>query len=102
MKKTLLKIFVAVLSFVLLVGTLVGCGGSSFSTSMKDWGKTDGYENGGFVRETENYVYYINGIADTQVDNSFGEPIKGTLMALDKKDMSKTEIVVPQMFTATD
>ena len=105
MKKTLLKIFVAMISLVVMVATLVGCGGS-FSTTMKSYGNTDGYENGGFVRETENYFYFINGQGRNTDDNSFGAPIKGSLIAVAKDgfgtDDQKVEVVVPKLIVGSD
>lgn len=106
MKKRLLKLFVTVVSFVLLAVTFTACGGGFNGTSLKDWGKTDGYTNGGFVRETENYVYLINGTGSNKDDNTFGAPIKGSLIAVKKDgfgtDDQKVEIVVPKLFVATD
>ena len=105
MKKTLLKILVAMVSLVIMVGALVGCGGS-FSTSMTDWGNTDGYKNGGFVRETEKYFYVINGQGKNTDSNSFGDPIKGSLVAVAKEGFGtedqKVEIVVPKLLVGTD
>ncbi len=103
MKKLFTKIIGCTLALGVLFTGLVGCKGGEDEwggTSFTNWGETESV--GGFVATTKNYVYYINGIADTTSNNKFGEPVKGTLMAFDKKDMSKTEIVVPQMFTATD
>lgn len=84
----------------------VGCGGSEFKrTTLTDWGALK--SDGGFVAETENYVYFINGQADYTADNSFGAPVKGSLMAIKKSDLTsgelgKAEIVVPKLFAATD
>ena len=84
----------------------VGCGGSEFKrTTLTDWGALK--SDGGFVAETENYVYFINGQADYTADNSFGAPVKGSLMAIKKSDLTsgelgKVEIVVPKLFAATD
>ena len=103
MKKLFAKIIGCTLALGILFTGLVGCKDNEDEwkgTGFTNWGATQSV--GGFVAETENYVYYINGIADSESNNKFGEPVKGTLMALDKKDMTKTEIVVPQMFTATD
>jgi len=105
MKKTLLKIFVAMISLVIMAGALVGCGGS-FSTTMKDYGETDGYKNGGFVRETENYFYLINGQGKNTDSNAFGSPVKGALIAVAKEGFGtadqKVEVVVPKLFVGTD
>ncbi len=67
---------------------------------MKNWGDLVG--NYGFISETENYYYVINGTGSSSSDNTFGKPIKGALVAVDKTDLSKKEIVVPKLFVASD
>ena len=37
--------------------------------------------NGGFVAESDNNVYLINGMGSSTTSNSFGAPIKGSLVA---------------------
>lgn len=105
MKKTFLKILTLVLAAVLSMCIFVGCG-DDFTTGKKNWGKTDGYANGGFVRETENYVYVINGQGDNTADNEFGKPVKGSLVAIEKSkigtDKQNAEVVVPKLIVGTD
>ena len=104
MKKTLLKI---VLSLALIVAVCVGmvaCGGSSWdesNVSLNTITAETGVQ-GGMVAETENYVYFINGKASAEDDNSLGAPIKGALYAADKSDLTKQSIVVPKLFVASD
>ena len=101
MKKILLRIMLTLLILSLSIAGLTACGDEEWEgTTMTDWGKVESV--GGFVAETENYIYYINGIADSAADNTFGAPVKGALMAADKEDLSKTQIVVPKLFAATD
>ncbi len=105
MKKLLTKILIGALAVVAVLGGLTACGsGSSWTgTSMTNWGKdVENASLGGFIAEKENYYYYINGIAENTLDNTFGAPVKGALMAVDKNDFSKTEIVVPKLFSAQD
>ena len=100
------KIFISLLS-ILLVGLialgLVACGKSSKwkkeDVTLKEWGQVEG--NYGFISETENYYYFINGVGTSEQDNAFGVPVKGSLMAA-KKDFSESCIVVPKLFVATD
>ncbi|MBQ4097696.1 MAG: hypothetical protein IJC72_00165, partial [Clostridia bacterium] len=102
MKKILVKLLCGVLLVSMLVSGMLACSSSTWAgTTMTDW-KGDVISNGGFVAQTDNYVYYINGVATSTDDNTFGAPIKGTLMAADKTDLSKTEIVVPKLFAASD
>lgn len=102
MKRFLFKILCGALALVMLL-SLVACGDST--KSWKAGSLTNGgavVSNGGFVAETENYLYYINGIGTSTEDNAFGAPLKGALMAVDKADLTKTEVVVPKLFVATD
>ena len=90
-----------------IVGTAAACGGTDSDkwkgTTFTDYGTVVATQiHGGFVEETDKYVYFINGIGSTSSDNSFGTPIKGALVAADKTDLAKTEIVIPEMFTASD
>lgn len=101
MKKVLFKILSVTLILCVFFTGLTACSDKNWQgTSMKNWGAVK--SNGGFVAETENYIYYVNGLATSTDDNTFGSPVKGALMAADKSDLSKTEIVVPKLFAATD
>lgn len=104
MKKNLFKILCGALCACLIFSGLVACGGAKWGgTTLKDWGDTDNaeYARAGFVAETEKYLYYINGVPTSTDNNTFGAPIKGALMAVDKTDLtSKTEVVVPKLFAA--
>ena len=105
MRKLLLKLLIGTLSLMLLVSGLVACGSSSTdwqAPTLKNWGGVES-GNGGFMVETKNYLYFINGVATSTDDNTFGVPVKGTLMVQDKNDFSKKpEIVVPKLFASAD
>lgn len=102
MKKFLTKILSCALCLCLLGSVLTGCKeGKWTATSLKGWGSTENIVNGGFITETENYFYYLNGVANSSADNTYGKPVKGTLMVA-KKDLSQTEIAVPKLFAASD
>ncbi|MBQ8426661.1 MAG: hypothetical protein IJX16_02740, partial [Clostridia bacterium] len=69
--------------------------------TLTTWGQGSVY--GGFIGETENYLYFINGVATSTDDNSFGAPVKGALMVQDKSDMEKApQVVVPKLFASSD
>ena len=105
MKKILSKILVCLMAVCLALG-VTACGGSDWETSMVTSGNRIVGSNGGFVAETDNYVYYINGHTSYGDDNTFGTPVKGALMAAEKSSFLtgnvKTEVVVPKLFVATD
>ncbi len=102
------KLFVAILSVAMAVLTAVGLtacqeGAGAKGTSMTNWGNT--LSVGGMIAETENYIYYINGVGNSSEDNTFGKPVKGALMVAEKASLGgelKTEIVVPKLFVASD
>ena len=102
MKKTIVKILSCVVCVCLLLTTLVACAGTGkwTSTKMNNWGNVKSV--GGFVAETDNYLYFIGGSTSSSGDNTFGTPVKGSLMVADRNDLSKTEIAVPKLFGATD
>lgn len=105
MKKLIKSLFLA-LAVALMAIAFVGCGGSKWEgTTLTSWGAVK--SNNGFVAETENYVYFINGKGSNTEDNSFGAPVKGSLMAIAKNDFvegktEKAQIVVPKLFVASD
>lgn len=110
MKKFLAKIIISALAIVMCLSAVgCSCGGSSWNSddvTLKDWGKV--VYNGGFVSETENYFYYINGLPATDIDNTFGVPVKGSLMAVKKSDIAAGKedpercVVVPKLLVAQD
>ena len=61
--------------------------------------------NGGFVVETADYVYFINGKASNTAYNEFGSVLKGSVQRISKDDLdagnySKTDTVVPSVVYA--
>ncbi|MCD8205628.1 MAG: hypothetical protein LUD29_03335 [Clostridia bacterium] len=63
---------------------------------------TSVYSNGGFAVYTDDYIYYMNGVENTGVDNSYGTPEKGAIMRISRKNLaernySDVETVVPQV-----
>ena len=61
--------------------------------------------NGGFAVEKDGFVYYINGSAAYDGNNTFGEVEKGALMRISTENLrnsnyTQTETVVPLLFAA--
>ncbi len=102
MKKLLTKILIGVFAVITMLGCFAGCSSSASwgGTTMNAWDK-DASIVGGFIGEKGDYLYYINGVGVSTEDNTFGAPVKGALMAA-TKDFSKTEVVVPKLFVASD
>ncbi|MGN1372631.1 MAG: hypothetical protein ACI4VK_01130 [Candidatus Coproplasma sp.] len=58
--------------------------------------------NGGFVVETEDYAYFINGKSVNTQDNSFGSVVKGSVQRIAKSDLTannytNTTTIVPSV-----
>lgn len=58
--------------------------------------------NGGFLAETDNYVYFINGKANNTDANEFGSVVKGSVQRLKKEDITarnytNSQTVVPSV-----
>lgn len=56
--------------------------------------------NGGFVTETGDYVYFINGVAENTAVNTFGEVVKGSVQRISMSDLQdgnygNTQTIVP-------
>ncbi len=108
MKKKFLK---TIVTFILLATLCLGifaCGTNSFEVKedFKSKKNLTATNQGGFALETEEFYYVINGVGDSTADNDFGEPLKGTLLAVKKdslgKDKIESSIVVPKLFVASD
>ncbi len=105
MKKIFSKILGCTLALSVAISTLAGCSGGANNwekPTLKNWGGATGRLDGGFVAETESYVYFVNGVPDDSADNTFGAPIKGALMVMDKANPSTVQTVVPKLFAAAD
>lgn len=101
MKKALLKIITALICVCFALSAFACKSSAGFDkTTLKSWGAVEG--NYGFVSSTENYVYFINGLGSSTADNTYGAPIKGTLMVAAKDDLSAAQIAVPKLFVASD
>ncbi len=102
MKKILAKLFCLMLITCVAVMSLIACSESSWkgNVTLKNSGVV--WENAGCIAETENYLYFINGMESSTAKNEMGKPLKGALLVADKNDLTKTEVVVPKLFVASD
>lgn len=102
------KILLSTLAFILVACTaLAGACSDSVSwtkPTLNNPGEV--ISAGGFLAETENYIYVINGNGGSTSDNRFGAPVKGSLIAIEKStvgtDNVNAQIVVPKLFAASD
>ncbi len=90
--------------------SLAACGGSEYkgeTLAAKDATAVVASTNGGFVVETGDYVYFINGQEANTANNTYGTPVKGALMRISKAqlatgDYDKAQVIVPSLFVAGD
>lgn len=103
MRKRFTKIIctaVAAISALSLVG-ISACSNSNV-LSVKDNSAVVAGTNGGFMVETQDYAYFINGVASSSDDNVYGSVLKGSVQRIKKSDVanldySKSETVVPSV-----
>ena len=84
-KKLLKTIAVAAVTAALVVSA-VACGGA-WKSNVTLTSPGAPVRNGGFVAETENYVYFINGEETYTENNKLGTPVKGSLMVAEKSTL---------------
>lgn len=103
-KKLLKTIAVAAVTAALAVSA-VACGGA-WKSNVTLTSPGAPVRNGGFVAETENYVYFINGEETYTENNKLGTPVKGSLMVAEKSKLAdggaEAQTVVPKLFAAGD
>lgn len=104
MKKILLAFLTCVIAISACFAVACSDGASWTKPTLTNPGSV--VSHGGFLAETENYVYVINGSGDSTADNAFGAPVKGSLVAIEKSslgtDTLSVQVVVPKLFCASD
>ena len=102
MLKKLMTIFTAGAMVATAAASLAACGGKFNPPSGYPSGEAT--SNGGFVVEVGEYIYFINGVESYTSDNTYGTPVKGSLMRIQKKDLAsgKAETVIPSLMVASD
>lgn len=97
------KVLTAIAVLTMAMLAFAGCASTK-------WGPVPGASkddpvknNGGFLVEKGNYIYFINGVADSTVDNTFGTPVQGAIVVADKNDLkAEAKVVVPKAVVAGD
>lgn len=103
MRKSFTKIICAVTAAIAASGVLLvtACDKDYRSSGVKDKDPAENvYSNGGFAVHTDDYVYFINGIASNSGNNTYGEVLKGSVQRISKDDLaehnySETQTIVP-------
>ena len=104
--KKKLTVLLAAATLACSAASLASCAGNKFTAPKDADTSADRVtSNGGFVVETGDYVYFINGEEEASADNTYGNVRKGALYriaknALSEKSYDKAECVVPSLFVA--
>ena len=103
------KIFTKIISFsaaaVVASGLfLVSACNNYYNSGKLDYTSSvgDARSNGGFAVEKGDYIYFINGKESNTADNTFGKPVKGSIMRIsrsnfDARNYSAVDTVVPHV-----
>lgn len=102
MMNKLLKSISALALVCLMAFGATACGEGNWKGNVALTNKGEVVSNGGFVAETENYVYFINGEENYTENNALGTPVKGALMVADKGNLDKPVMLVPKILAAQD
>jgi hypothetical protein len=109
MRKQLTKIICVTTAAIsaLSAGLLSACGNfKSDGVSVKDTTLNAVTSNGGFLVQTGDYVYFINGITDNSGDNTYGSVVKGSIQRISKTNLknhnyTSTDTIVPELAYST-
>ncbi len=98
------KKLIAILAFVVALFVFASC---TTEVKLSDDGSASTVtSNGGFLVETGNYVYFINGSEYYSEDNTYGNVSKGALVRMEKSSIGKAnaraEVVVPKLISTGD
>lgn len=101
------KILLIILCLALISSLLVGCNRMKQAGAESDFSGATISNNGGIAVKYGNYVYFINGLAAQDADNTFGEVTKGAIARLELDANGKikddsTEIIVPKVAFGKD
>ncbi len=103
-----MKKFITTLCLILsLLFVISGCSCGGKSDWKVGYAGGEVSSNGGFAVVVGEYTYFINGIEDSTAKNSFGTPVKGSLVRVKTNELGQganaesAEVVVPKLFAST-
>ncbi len=107
MKKKLVTLSILILAVVICVLSLSGCATKfeqdAIATTFVGQDKVE--SNGGMAVVYGKYLYFINGFAGVDADNTYGEVVKGAIARIELSNGKPTgtpQIIVPQNVYGTD
>jgi hypothetical protein len=102
MRKRFTKIICVITAVIssLCVGFAAACSDYKSAAVTKDTTQVVDGTNGGFLVQTGDYVYFVNGKATYTDDNTYGDVVKGSIQRISKKNLADrnytdTETIVP-------
>lgn len=101
MKKIIFTIFVAVIMLCVLVSCTENLKAKPIDTNFSEHISS----NGGMAVVYGDYLYFINGFAGKDVDNTFGKVVRGAIARVNLKEgkpYGKAQIIVPKNVYGTD
>lgn len=111
MRKRFTEIICAALASVVALGASVAAGCAPYYDGEALPGEyhteAAAISNGGFAVQKGDYVYFINGVQSNAADNTFGKPLKGSIMRIAADDLkghnySSADVVVPLIAYSAD
>ena len=101
MKKKLILIFAVIALVAVILTSLVACNKGYKWKSVGGGDATAAVEsNGGYLVKQGNYIYFINGYVGSDADNTFGKPVKQSIVRVELKngvpDNDTAVVVVPK------
>lgn len=99
------KKLLCLITAIMMLASLCACGGNNIAMDTSN--KVD-TANGGFVAETEKYVYFINGVENYTTAYKTGKVTKGALMRTEKSNLAnlssttKYDTVVSKLIVSDD
>lgn len=105
MRKSITKIICVATATISAIGICAAAGcGSTFLDEVKEKDTTANAvsSNGGFLVQTGDYAYFINGAESNTASNKYGSVLKGSVQRISKSDLaahnySSTRTVVPSV-----
>ena len=99
-------VFTAAATLAVSAAAMSACGYEFTPLSDNPPADAEVVSQGGFVVQKGDYVYFINGVETYTSDNTYGTPVKGSLMRAKMSDIkagvNHVETVIPSLMVAAD
>lgn len=100
------KIIALIAAVVCMLCVFAGCNGKNTTVESKAVGNAVTANNGGFLAETDDYLFFINGNELYTEDNTLGAVEKGALVRMAKAELGKAspkvEVLASKVVSTSD